>query len=87
MDWTRQGAGLIASVRLHDGRTGKVVLVGSRNNPKGAVLVLASQDAEGAHAVPLHEAMPFLSPRHVVEILCTQERAFGESGLAPVELP
>ncbi len=87
MDWNRQGAGLVSTIELRDGREGKVVLVGSRDNPKGAMLVLASQASQGAQAVPLIEGSRFLHPRQVVEILCVQERAFGTSGLNPVELP
>lgn len=86
MDWNRQGAGLVSTIELRDGREGKVVLVGSRDNPKGAMLVLASEASQGAQAVSLVNGIRFLHPQQLVEILCAQERAFGSSGLNPVEL-
>lgn len=87
MDWKRQGAGLVGPISLRNGSEGKVVLVGPRDNPKGAMVVLAAGDAGGAQAIPLMDALKLMHPRQVVDILCAQERAFGESGLVPIELP
>jgi hypothetical protein len=87
MNWKRQGAGLVGPIKLRDGRAGKVVLVGSRENSKGAMLVLATEEPSGARAIPFLDAVSLLHPRNVVEVLCAQERAFGASGLSPIELP
>jgi len=87
MEWKRQGAGLVGSIKLRDGRVGKVVLVGSRENPKGAMLVLATEEPGGALAIPFLEAVSLVHPRNVVEVLCAQERDFGASGLSPIEMP
>ena len=87
MEWKRQGAGLVSPINLLDGREGRIVLVGSRDNPKGAMLVLLAEGAGGAQAVALSQALSALHPRQVVEVLCAQERAFGASGLNPIELP
>jgi len=86
MEWKRQGAGVVSTVELRDGREGKVVLVGSRDNPKGAMLVLPSEDGQGAQALALQDCVRFLHPRYLVDILCAQERTFGSSGLKPADL-
>lgn len=86
MRWQRQGDALIGSIQLKDGRAARVVLVAERANPKGAVLVFAGDEQGRAVTSPLAMALPFLTPRQVVDILCGQERAFGTAGLMPPEL-
>ena len=78
---------MVSVIALRDGRVGKVVLVGGRDNPRGAVMVMPGEGTAGAQAVPLNEHRGLLHPRQVVEVLCAQERAFGSSGLNPIETP
>ncbi|MCC6696452.1 MAG: hypothetical protein IT365_12545 [Candidatus Hydrogenedentes bacterium] len=85
MEWKRHGAGLVSGIELSDGRTGKVVLIGGRDNPKGAMLVLPSEGEESAKAFPIAEVAGVFHPSQLVEVLCAQERAFGGSGLNPIE--
>lgn len=68
---------------MPDGRTGSVVLVGARDNAKGAVLVFPGKGSDGVEKVPLSNGLEMLHPQQVTEILCMQERAFGKSGLTP----
>jgi hypothetical protein len=60
-----------------------VVLVGARDNPKGAVLVLPGEAAGEVEAVPLSSGLAWLSPGQALDLLCMQERIFGKSGLTP----
>jgi len=71
----------VGALRLPDGRSGKVVLVGPRTNPKGAMLVTSDPDSGGVVTVPVQEWLDRLDPSLVVAILATQERAFGENDL------
>lgn len=59
-----------------------MVVVASRQNPKGAVLVMPKGSGEML-TVPLSAALVLLKPATVVDVLCLQERAFGASGLTP----
>jgi len=62
------------------------VLVDSRQNPKGAILVTPAEEGAGqVHTDPLSSALQGIHPAHVLEALCMQERAFGTSGLTPPE--
>ena len=62
------------------------MLVDSRQNPKGAILVTPADEATGqVHTDPLSSALEGIHPAHVIEALCIQERAFGTSGLTPPE--
>ncbi len=66
-----------------DGRIGKVVLVGPRAAPKGAVLVLTSADGSSVETRPLAGQWTLLAPDQVIDVLCMQERVFGGGRLAP----
>lgn len=57
------------------------MLVGARQNPKGAVLVLPGEAGGPVQAVPLPMALAMLHPADAVAIFCVQERAFGKSDL------
>jgi len=67
-----------------DGRAGSVVLVGSRNNAKGAVVIMPADNGGAVKTIPLAEALDAFHPATVVDIVAMQERAFGNSGLQPV---
>lgn len=82
MKWTRQGEAVVSSSRLVDGVPARVVLIGPRNNPKGAAVVVPVQGPEKVKTFRLDEVVDRLTPQDVVEILCMQERFFGASGLS-----
>ncbi|HPO86222.1 MAG TPA: hypothetical protein PLN86_10235 [Candidatus Hydrogenedentes bacterium] len=82
MKWARQGEAVVSSARLVDGAPVRVVLIGPRNNPKGAAVVVPSQGPEKVKTLRLDEALDRFTPQDVVEILCMQERFFGASGLS-----
>lgn len=70
-------------VSFLDGARGNVVLAGGRNNPKGAVFLLPAGSAGKVKTVPFADAFHLLSSAAIVDVLCIQERAFGDSGLTP----
>ncbi len=85
MDWTRQGGAVIASLDLVDGSAAKIVLIAPRSSPKGAVLVLSCNGGPDK-PTPLSQVLGKVSPRQATEILCMQERLFGDSGLEPPQV-
>lgn len=70
-------------LNLTDERRGNVVVVGARQNPKGAVLVLPGESDGQVQTFALSDAVGLMHPSQVIDILCIQERAFGQSGLTP----
>jgi hypothetical protein len=87
VSWKRKGAAVVGALRLTDGRTASAVLVGPRQNANGAVLVISGK-AGPPETVPLANCLGVLEPDQVLEILCMQERIFGDRGLpVPDELP
>ena len=60
-----------------------MVLVGARDNSKGAVLVLPGEGTGQVQALPLQSGWAWLQPGQALDVLCMQERIFGKSGLAP----
>lgn len=87
MDWTKQGAAVVSTIELTTGQRGKVVLVGARENPKGAVVVIAAPGGNSVDTRPFQDHVNHLSPATVAEVLCMQERLFGAAGLPKVHLP
>ena len=80
--WQQQSAGWVGVLRLTDDRVAKVVVVGSRETPKGAMIVCAtSEEATSVETLSLSEAAPQIHPGNIVEIMCLQERIYGNSGL------
>lgn len=83
MIWKKQGSAVVGSIEVSDGRKATVVLVGARNNPKGAALVLSSEGADqGVSTQPIAQCLHLLSAQQVIDIVTMQERVFGNSGLA-----
>ena len=76
-----------SDIELTTGQRGKIVIVGPRENPKGAVIVLAGASAGAADTRPVEAHLDDLSPAVVAEVICMQERLFGASGLPKVDLP
>ncbi|HIJ66491.1 MAG TPA: hypothetical protein HPP77_11135 [Candidatus Hydrogenedentes bacterium] len=85
--WQKQGEAVVGPVVLGDGQPATVVLVGTRQNPKGAAIVLTPEDNGPLKTTPLNDALGRLDPAQVIDIVCVQERIFGNSGLPPAELP
>ena len=79
--WRRQGAAIVGTLTLPDGRRGNVVLVGGRNNPKGAAIVLPGDGGGAPQTLPFAENAGLLHPQQAAELVCMQERAFGTGGL------
>lgn len=87
LSWRKQGAAVVGTVTFMDGRRGNVVLVGPRENPKGAVAVVPGGEGEPPATHLLTDALNLLHPQQLTEVVCMQERAFGGFRLpAPVEL-
>ncbi len=80
IEWSQQSGATIGSLRFLDGRPAKIVLVGPREHPKGAVLICADPNG-GIHKILLSQYLEQLTPGQAIEILCMQERAYGSNGL------
>ena len=80
--WQKQGAAWVGTLKLGDGDAANIVLLGGRDNPKGAVLVTASQGGAPDKRA-LGSVLDLLSPKQTIEILCMQQRAFGSSAHLP----
>jgi hypothetical protein len=78
ISWKQQGAAVVGSLEFTDGRQGNAVLVGARQNPKGAVILFSTGPGEHLKTIPLYEALDMLHPGSVVEIICMQELAYGK---------
>lgn len=70
-------------VNLIDGRRGTAVLVASRRNHKGAVILVPRAADADPEPVPFSNAIELLSTQHIIDIVCMQERLFGDGGLKP----
>ncbi len=88
MKWAVQGKALIGELRLADGGKGKALVMGPRSRPKGAQILQPKAGAAGEFdAAPLHDVLALLEPGAVIDVLCMQERVFGDTGLeAPPQL-
>jgi hypothetical protein len=77
----------VGTLTFNDGRCGNVVLVGARENPKGAVVVVPGEEGGAPGTLLFADAVSFLYPQQIVELLCMQERAFGAHHLpSPAEM-
>ena len=86
MVWTKQGAAFVAPIDLTTGQHGRVVIVGPRENPQGAVIVIAHASGGSVDTQPVDAHLDRLPPAATAEIVCMQERAFGASGLPKPQL-
>ena len=73
-------------IELSDGSSGTVVILGPAEQPKNLVLVTRGADEASIAKTPVKDCLIRLSPVQVIDVLCTQERAFGTHGLTPPEL-
>lgn len=81
----RQGATFIGAFPLSDGRKAQAVIIDGRKNSKGAVLVVSKGPGDQPEAAPVDQSLALLTAEQVIDIVCMQERAFGDSGLGRPE--
>ena len=67
----------MGTLSLRDGRQANVVLIGPRENPKGATLVVPGEAGAEARALPLSECLDMLHAESAIDIVCMQERVYG----------
>lgn len=79
--WRKKGEAFVGSLVYNDGRKGNVVVVGGRDNPNGAALVVPVEGGE-PESRPFNEGIDLLKPWHIMDVMTMQERAFG-SGMLP----
>jgi hypothetical protein len=77
--WREKNGAYTAPVELGAGQREKVVLVGPRTHPMGAVIIVAPEDGGPVQKIPLDDALDDLTSAQLVEIMCMQERVFGEA--------
>ena len=74
MDWARQGPAVVGAAPLTDGREARIVVLGYRANPRGAMVVITNELGGAADTRPLADMLDVIHPRVVAEALCMQER-------------
>lgn len=80
ISWKKQGEALVGSLTLNSGQRGSVVIVGAGSNPRAATLLIPGDDPKKPRAALLPAGSEQLDPGQYLEILCMQERAFGNRG-------
>ncbi len=75
---------MVGALSLTDGQAAKIVLVGPRSEPKGAMLVIPAPDGQSVATVSVGEAHERLSREQLIDVLCAQERSFGANALPPL---
>ena len=83
--WKRQGEAIVGGVALANGGRGNVVLVGPASNPRGATLIIPGDDPQKPRTALLPAGCEQLAPGDYLEILCMQERGYGECGFPEPE--
>lgn len=81
IEWVQQGEATVGGVTLDDGRPARIVLVGDRHNPKGAMVVISASANKEVQTATLNSIIEHLPHDTIVQALCMQERRFGPSGL------
>ena len=87
IEWTYQGAALVGVLTLANGEAAQAVIVGPRDNPKGATIVVTGSNSGKPTAIPLGEATERLRTEEMVDIVAMQERVHGTSTLQPPAPP
>lgn len=77
INWKKQGEALVGSLVLKQGGKGSIIVVGPANNPNGATLVTPGEDPKKPLTALLPVGCDQLTPGQYLEIMCMQERAFG----------
>lgn len=81
--WKKQANAWVGPLQLTNGQRATVVLVGARDNPRGAALVMPAGAEAKPTPHPLQDQLDLVPQIALIEILCQQERAFGNAGLLP----
>jgi hypothetical protein len=84
--WKKQGDALVGVLTLPSGRPARIVLMGPRSNPKGAMVVIPSVTDAKPEVLPLADAAELLSAQQIIDVACVQERIYGDTGLTPPDL-
>lgn len=85
MNWKKQGSAILRLLQLTDGRKGVVVLIGKYGKPQNSVVVFQKEGVE-REIIPVEKLLDFLVPEDLIDILCVQERVFGERCIIPLEI-
>lgn len=85
MNWKRQGSAVLRMVQLTDGRKGVVVLIGNYGKEQHAVVVFQKGEKE-REIIPVEKILDFFTPEDLIDILCVQERAFGDRHIIPLDI-
>ncbi len=85
MNWKKQGPAILRMVQLTDGRKGVVVLIGKYGKEQHAVIVFQKEGGE-REIIPIEKLLDFFTPEDLIDILCVQERVFGERRIIPLEI-
>lgn len=72
------------SLHLVNGQPAKAVVVAPRGNPKGIQIVVADADGQ-PKAIQFSQTLESIPPDVVINLLCFQERVFGDGRLPAVE--
>lgn len=83
IEWKKQGEAVVGSIESVDGLKGSAVIVGGRDNARGAVLVLPPSEGAEPESATIADASDRLSPDQIIDIACMQERLHGASGMDP----
>ncbi len=81
--WKQQGSAWVGPLQPTNGQRATAVLVGGRDNPRGAAIVMSTGTDAKPTPNPLMDHLDLVPQTALIEILCHQERAFGASGLTP----
>jgi hypothetical protein len=84
--WHKQGAAFVGEIIVDGKAPARVVLVGPRSTPKGAVLVTTASPGAQLATEPFFECVDRVAAGQLVEVICMQERLFGQSKLPPAGL-
>jgi hypothetical protein len=86
--WKKQASAWVGPLQLTTGQRATAVLVGARDNPRGAAIVMSTGTDAKPVPHPLMDHLDLVPQTTLIEILCHQERAFGSSGLTrPLDSP
>ncbi len=77
---------MVGPLTLADGAEGRIVLIGPRTASDGAMVVLMATDKSSVESLPFSEVLDRVSPSVIVNVLCAQERQFGDSGLPTLDV-
>lgn len=83
--WRKQSSAIIRPIQLKNGRKGIVILIGGRENEKNAVVVFQTEGG-GKEIFTVKQLIDELQPDDLIDILCVQERVFGNRAIIPLTI-